>query len=112
MKNRSFPRKRESTGLMSSKQPAVYVLASKRNGTLYIGVTSNLRKRVWEHKNDVVEGFTKRYRVHHLVYYELHEDMISAIEREKQLKKWNRAWKLEFTEKQNPDWRDLWEGIL
>lgn len=98
--------------MRSGRQPAVYVLASKRNGTLYIGVTSDLRKRVWEHKNDLVEGFTKRYRVHHLVYYELHDDMVSAIEREKQMKKWNRAWKLELIEKHNPDWQDLWEGIL
>jgi len=95
-----------------SKQPAVYILANKRNGTLYIGVTSNLRKRAWEHKNDLIEGFTKRYGVHRLVYYELHEDMALAIHREKQMKKWNRAWKLELIEKQNPDWKDLWEGIL
>jgi putative endonuclease len=94
------------------KQPAVYILASKRNGTLYIGVTSNLQKRAWEHKNDLVEGFTKRYGVHRLVYYELHEDMVSAIRREKQMKKWNRAWKLELIERQNPGWRDLWEGII
>jgi putative endonuclease len=95
-----------------SKQPAVYILASKRNGTLYIGVTRNLQKRAWEHKNDLVEGFTKRYGVHRLVYYELHNDMASAIQREKQMKKWNRAWKLELIERQNPDWRDLWEGII
>ena len=95
-----------------SKQPAVYILANKRNGTLYIGVTSHLRKRAWEHKNDLIEGFTKRYGVHRLVYYELHEDMESAINKEKQMKKWNRAWKLELIEKQNPDWKDLWEGIL
>ncbi len=95
-----------------SKQPAVYILASKRNGTLYIGVTSDLPKRAWEHKNDVVEGFTKRYSVHCLVYYELHEDMESAIRREKHMKKWNRAWKLEPIEKQNPDWSDVWHGIL
>ena len=95
-----------------SKQPAVYILASKRNDTLYIGVTNDLPKRAWEHKNDVVEGFTKRYSVHRLVYYELHEDMESAIRREKHMKKWNRAWKLELIEKQNPDWRDVWEGIL
>ena len=99
-------------GIRMSKQPAVYILANKRNGTLYIGVTSNLLKRVWEHRNDLVAGFTKRYNVHLLVYYELHEDMESAITREKQLKKWNRAWKLELIEKQNPGWRDLWEGIL
>lgn len=102
---------RESSRTMS-KQPAVYILANKRNGTLYIGVTSNLRKRAWEHKNDLIEGFTKRYGVHRLVYYELHEDMALAISREKQMKKWNRAWKLELIEKQNPDWKDLWEGIL
>ena len=95
-----------------SKQPAVYILASKRNGTLYIGVTNDLPKRAWEHKNDVVKGFTKRYSVHRLVYYELHEDMESAIRREKHMKKWNRAWKLELIEKQNPDWSDVWEGIL
>jgi putative endonuclease len=80
------------------KQPAVYILASKPNGTLYIGVTSDLLKRAWEHKNDLVEEFTKRYGVHRLVYYELHEDMVSAIRREKQVKKWNRAWKLELIE--------------
>jgi len=93
------------------RQPAVYILASKPNGTLYIGVTSDLVKRAWEHKNDSVDGFTKRYGVHRLVYYELHGDMLSAITREKQLKKWNRAWKLELIEGQNPDWKDLWEGI-
>ena len=94
------------------KEPAVYFLASERNGTLYIGVTSNLQKRAWEHKNDLVEGFTKRYGVHRLVYYELHEEMVSAIRREKQMKKWDRAWKLELIERQNPGWRDLWEGII
>ena len=93
------------------KQPAVYILASKRNGTLYIGVTSDLQKRVWEHKNNTVEGFTKRYGVHNLVYYELHGDMLSAISREKQMK-WNRAWKLELIAKQNPDWKDLWDDII
>lgn len=95
-----------------SKQPAVYVLASKRNGTLYIGVTSNLQKRGWEHKNNVVEGFTKRYGIHQWVYYELHKDMVTAITREKQMKKWNRAWKLKLIEAQNPEWKDLWEDII
>jgi putative endonuclease len=95
-----------------TKQPAVYIQASKRNGTLYIGVTSNLQKRAWEHKNNVIEGFTKQYGVHLLVYFELHDDMVSAITKEKQIKKWNRAWKLELIEKQNPDWNDLWEEIL
>jgi putative endonuclease len=95
-----------------SKQPAVYVLASKRNGTLYIGVTSNLQKRAWEHKNDLIEGFTKKYGIHHLVYYELQEDMMTAITREKQMKKWNRSWKLKLIESKNPDWKDLWEDII
>jgi putative endonuclease len=94
-----------------TKQPAVYILASKQNGTLDVGVTSDLQKRVCEHKNDFVESFTKRYGAHRLVYYELHADMVSAITREKQLKKWNRAWKLELIEKQNPDWTDLWNQI-
>ena len=93
-------------------QPALYILASKRNGTLYIGVTSNLQKRVWEHRNSLVEGFTKRYGIHRLVYYELHNDMVSAITREKQMKKWNRAWKLELIERKNPGWVDLWEEIF
>jgi putative endonuclease len=95
-----------------TKQPAVYILTSKRNGTLYIGMTSNLQKRAWEHKNDLIEGFTKKYVVHRLVYYELHQDMMSAITREKQMKKWNRAWKVELIEQLNPEWKDLWEGII
>ena len=95
-----------------TKQPAVYILSSKRNGTLYVGVTSDLRNRTWLHKNEFVEGFTRKYGVHRLVYYELHPDMISAITREKQIKKWNRAWKLELIEEQNPDWEDLWERII
>jgi putative endonuclease len=93
------------------KQPAVYILASQRNGTLYVGVTSGLCKRVWEHKNDLFEGFTKNYAVHSLVYYELYDNMESAITREKRLKKWNRAWKLELIERNNPEWKDLWETI-
>jgi len=76
------------------KQPAVYILASARNGTIYISVTSDLVKLVWEHKNNLVEGFTKRYNVHNLVWYELHDNMKSATEREKRLKEWKRAWKL------------------
>jgi putative endonuclease len=94
------------------KQPAVYVLASKRNGTLYIGVTSDLTKRVWEHKNDLVEGFTKRYSVHRLIWYELHNSMESAIKREKSMKEWKRAWKLELIESANPDWEDLYHRIV
>jgi putative endonuclease len=93
------------------KQPCVYILASQRNGTLYVGVTSDLVKRIWEHKNDAVDGFTKKYAVHILAFYELHADMMAAITREKQLKKWNRAWKIELIESLNPEWRDLWEEI-
>ena len=95
-----------------NRQPAVYLLASKRNGTLYIGVTSNLPARIWQHKNDQIDGFTKKYRVHRLVYFELHEEMTAAIQREKQLKKWRRAWKIELIEKDNPEWRDLYEEIV
>ena len=92
------------------KLPCVYILASKRNGTLYVGATSNLVQRVWQHKNDFVEGFTKRYRVHTLVWYEVHESMESAITREKRIKGWKRAWKLKMIEKGNPSWRDSAAG--
>ena len=84
-----------------NKQPAAYILASKRNGTLYIGLTSDLVKRVWEHRNHLVEGFTKRYGICQLVWYELHENMESAIQREKRLKGWKRIWKLELIESTN-----------
>jgi putative endonuclease len=94
------------------KQPAVYILASERNGTLYIGVTSDLVKRIWEHKNDLVQGFTKQYGVHHLVWYELHDSMNSAIEREKNIKEWKRVWKIKLIEENNPQWSDLYESIL
>ncbi len=95
-----------------SAQPAVYILATKRNGTLYIGVTSDLVKRIWEHQNNLVEGFTKRYGVHRLVWVELHESMESAIQREKRLKGWKRAWKLQLIESNNPNWRDLYDTIV
>jgi putative endonuclease len=95
-----------------SKLPCVYILASRRNGTLYVGVTSDVVKRVWEHKNDMVEGFTKRYGVHTLVWYEPHEIMISAITREKAIKEWKRQWKLGLIERLNPEWRDLYEELL
>jgi len=95
-----------------NKQPAVYILASKRNGTLYIGVTSDLVKRVWEHKNNMVEGFTKRYGVHQIVWYEVHESMESAIMREKRLKDWKRAWRLGLIESKNPNWLDLYDTIV
>lgn len=94
------------------KQPAVYLLASKKHGTLYIGVTSNLVARTWQHRQHVVDGFTKRYSVDKLVWYELHGCMEAAIFREKQLKKWNREWKLRLVEEVNPEWRDLWEEII
>ena len=94
------------------KQPCVYIMASKHNGTLYIGTTSNLVQRVWQHMNDIAAGFTKRYRVHTLVWYESHATMLSAITREKQLKEWNRAWKLDLIERSNPSWRDLYEDVV
>ncbi len=94
------------------KQPCVYMLASKRNGTLYAGVTSDLLKRVWEHKNDLVDGFTKKYRIHDLVWFEVHEDMHAAIIREKNIKAWKRAWKIELIEQANPEWIDLYNGLV
>jgi putative endonuclease len=90
----------------------VYILASKRNGTLYTGITSDLIKRVYEHKNDLVEGFTKKYRVHSLVYYEQSDSVESAIQREKQIKKWNRKWKLDLIEKDNSGWADLYYRLV
>lgn len=90
----------------------VYILAGKKNGTLYIGVTSDLVKRVWEHKNNLVKGFTEKYNVHLLVYYEQFEDIEQAILREKQMKKWNRYWKIKLINKINPNWDDLYEQII
>jgi putative endonuclease len=90
----------------------VYILASKKNGTLYVGVTSYLVKRVLEHKSDFVEGFTKKYQVHDLVYFEVTESVKSAIAREKQLKKWHRDWKIRLIEKENPEWEDLYPEIV
>lgn len=87
----------------------VYILASKKNGTLYVGVTSNIKKRIFQHKNDLIGGFTKKYGVHSLVYYEQTNNIRSAIEREKCLKKWNRMWKIELIEKENKNWEDLYE---
>jgi putative endonuclease len=89
----------------------VYIMASKRHGTLYVGVTSDLVRRVYEHKTDALEGFTKKYGVHSLVYYESTEDVETAIQREKQLKNWQRAWKTALIERSNPDWRDLYEDL-
>ena len=93
------------------KEPAVYIMASKTNGTLYIGVTSKLAQRVWQHKNDEVESFTQRYGVHRLVYCEFHNDMELAIIREKQLKSWKRPWKLRLNSEDNPEWLDLTEQL-
>jgi putative endonuclease len=94
------------------KLPCVYMLAGGRNGAVYVGVTSDLLKRVWQHKNGLVEGFTKRYGVHDLVWYELHETMESAITREKNIKKWNRKWKLTLIEQTNPHWQDLFHDLI
>jgi putative endonuclease len=92
-------------------RPCVYILASGRVGTLYIGVTSDLVRRVWQHRNDVVDGFTEQYGVHHLVFAEFHDTMEEAIRREKRVKKWRRAWKIRLIEEGNPEWRDLYDQI-
>jgi len=94
-----------------NKQPCVYILASQRNGTLYVGVTSDLIKRVYQHRNDLVEGFSKRYKVHDLVWYEMHGSMESAILREKVIKRWGRQVKISVIEKFNYEWKDLWPDI-
>jgi putative endonuclease len=94
------------------KEYYVYILASSRNGTLYIGVTSDLPKRVYEHKHGIIDGFTKKYNVHILVYYEAHDNIEEAITREKQIKKWERAWKMRLIEEMNPEWDDLYEQII
>jgi putative endonuclease len=90
----------------------VYILASKKNGTLYIGFTDNLIKRVWQHKNKVVEGFTKKYGVNKLVYFETSDCRDSVLQREKQIKKWNRAWKIRMIQETNPDWKDLYLELI
>ena len=97
---------------MNDQPYYVYIMASRRNGTLYIGVTNDLIRRVYEHKNNVVEGFTDQYRVHKLVYWEQLEDIESAIGREKQLKHWKRQWKLTLIEEYNAGWHDLYEQLL
>jgi len=94
------------------KQPCVYIMASRTKGVLYIGVSSNLPKRIWEHKNKVLKGFSSKYNVDLLVWYEIHETMESAILREKTLKKWNRNWKIRLIESQNPQWKDLYETVF
>jgi putative endonuclease len=95
-----------------NKQPCVYLLASKKNGTLYVGVTSDLVQRVWQHKNKQASGFTEQHNVSRLVYFEQHQEMSAAIVREKHIKKWQRQWKVNLIEQANPDWEDLWPKIL
>lgn len=97
---------------MNSKTYYVYILASKKDGVLYAGVTSDLFARMYQHKNNLTEGFSKKYFIHRLVYFELHSDINEAIKREKQIKKWNRSWKVELIEMNNPEWRDLYGEIL
>src|SRR5208283_805718 len=97
---------------MREKYYYVYILASKPYGTLYTGVSSNIPSSTWQHKNDLVEGFTKRYHVHRLVWYEQTNSIESAINKEKQIKKWRRRWKLDLIEKMNPDWKDLYDEII
>jgi len=98
--------------LREPKQPCVYLLASRRNGTLYVGVTSDLIQRVWQHKSNLILGFTRDNAVHRLVWYEQHATMEAALHREKMLKRWNRAWKIQLIEKSNPYWRDLYQDLV
>ena len=97
---------------MDHFKPAVYILSSKYQGVLYIGVTSNLPHRIWQHKHKLVDGFSRQYNADRLVWFELHVEMYAAITREKQIKKWNRAWKIKMIETCNPDWNDRFEEIL
>jgi len=106
-----YAHRRSGVGRNPAWRPCVYLLARKRNGTLYVGVTSNLTQRIWQHKSDLVEGFTQRYGVHMLVWYETHSMMESAIAREKAIKGWKRAWKMALIETSNPEWRDLYEEV-
>ena len=96
---------------MSEKRPCVYILASKRNGTLYVGVTSDIARRAWQHRSNAVGGFVRDYGVHRLVFVEFHETMANATLREKRIKKWRRTWKLELIERHNRQWRDLYEEL-
>ena len=103
--------RRSETTMDRAKQPAVDIMASERNGTLYVGVTSDLVKRVWEHRNHAIPGFTSRYSVARLAWFERHATMLDAVAREKALKRWRRAWKLRLIEEANPEWDDLWPRI-
>ena len=100
-----------SVNPVMAKQPCVYIITNHRHGTLYIGVTSDLNHRMWQHRADEFEGFSKRYGLTVLVWYEMHDEMATAIVREKQIKKWNRGWKIELIEKMNPGWLDLYESL-
>jgi len=95
-----------------ASQPVIYILSNKKNGTLYVGVSTNLIQRIWQHKNKISVGFSSKYELDKLVYYELHEDIKNAILREKQIKKWRREWKLNLINQQNPHWVDLWGQVL
>ena len=106
----SFPRKRGSTK-MTDKSYYLYILCNKRNGTLYTGITSDLVRRIWQHKNGAIEGFTKRYGLKLLVHFEQYTDVKEAILREKRIKKWNRQWKIHLIEKDNPNWEDLYQKL-
>jgi len=97
---------------MSDRRPCVYILASRRNGTLYVGVTGDIARRAWEHRSGAIPGFTRRYDVHVLVFVEFHETMADAMMREKRIKKWRRAWKLELIERENPQWKDLYDDLV
>ena len=97
--------------MLFMKQYYVYILANERNGTLYTGVTSDLIKRIYEHQQSLIDGFTKEYNIHILVYYEQHNEIEEAIAREKQIKKWNRKWKTRLIEEKNPEWKELYEEI-
>ncbi len=108
MEHTSFLRRQESNKV---KDSYVYILASRKNGTLYIGVSDDLVQRTWEHKNNVVKGFTEKYGVHDLVYYEIYQDIEEAILREKRMKEWKRYWKIKLINKFNPEWKDLYEDI-
>jgi putative endonuclease len=94
------------------RQPAVYILANQAYGIFYTGVTGNLAQRIWVHKQDLLEGFSKKHQTHLLVWYELHESMISAIEREKLIKRWHRDWKINLVQQMNPGWRDLFDTLI
>ena len=94
------------------KQPCTYILSNHVRGSLYVGVTSDLIGRVWQHKQDLVDGFSKQHQLHLLVYFDVAETMLAAIAREKQLKKWNRAWKIKLIESANSEWRDLYLGLV